>query len=294
MTKIDTSALAYDFLDAQSRSIDWDAARREDGEGVTVHMPAITREVLEEYGHEPEAFDVTSWIEDNITDYLTADRQQELVAALGLEEHNELPPVGAVELAEIIAAHDAWKDAPTFRAAADQLFNEDEAATIANALEEAKEEHDEQALEEETERFQGSDDWYEWQDSMQPAMNFIWPCEPFRIDDEGAATLINELAGSTSLVTITPPDDSSEDETQGIVLTGGGMDLSWDICAAYICCGQIPPTRLLIGLPRFAGHTMSPMAKAVLECIDLCADWHEARAQRLRQERASLEDRLTK
>lgn len=272
MRTIDTSKLAYDFINAQSRSIDWDAARREDGEGVTVHMPAITAEVLAEYGREPDAFDAADWQADNLASYMTPDQLH--FAELALQADADLD--------DWLVWH--WRD----------HFTADQIAQVDADMADAKEEHDEEALEEAIERFEHSDGWYEWKDSFEPAMNFIWPCQPYRINDQDAATLINELAGSTSLVTITPPDDSSEDETQGIVLTGGGMDLSWDICAAYICCGQIPPARLLSNLPSFAGHTMSPMAKAILECMDLAADALESRAKRLREDRARFEERLSK
>jgi hypothetical protein len=273
MHTIDTSKLAYDFLSAQSRSVDWDVARREDDEGVTVHLPEITADVLAEYGSEPEAFDADDWLEDNLESYLTPAQLETFTARAETDEDS---------LDDWLRAN--WR----YQLSADTI------AQVEADMAAAKEEHDEEALEQAVQDFEHSDGWYEWKDSFEPAMTFIWPCNPYRISDQDAATLINELAGSTSLVTITPPDDSSEDETQGIVLTGGGMDLSWDICAAYICCGQIPPVRLLSGLPSFAGHNMSPMAKAILECMDLAADALESRAQRLREDRARFEDRLTK
>lgn len=286
MNKIDTSSLSYAYIDAQPIDIDWTAARGEDGDGLTIHLPEITAAVLADYGagHEPEEFDAAAWLEDNVLDYLSAERIEELTAAFSLED--------STELAEAIAAHDAWKDCTTFRAAADQVFNEDEATIIALRMEDDKAEHDEDALEQAVEEFRSSSAYYEWEEAFQPMMNALWPCEPrYGMTDEDAATAIDRYAGSTVLVTL---NSEVHNGLQGIAMTGGGMDMSWDLCAAYICCGCIPPVRLLSSVPHFAGQRMAPMKQAVLECMDLAADWLEARAQRMRSYRAETEKHLTK
>lgn len=45
---------------------------------------------------------------------------------------------------------------------------------------------------------------------------------------------------------------NTDTQEYGLVLTGGGMDLSWDIAQAYVLCGQRPPVAL--SLPNFAGE----------------------------------------
>ena len=41
-------------------------------------------------------------------------------------------------------------------------------------------------------------------------------------------------------------------EEYGLALTGGGMDLSWEICEAYMCLGFLPPLHYARDLPRMA------------------------------------------
>lgn len=42
------------------------------------------------------------------------------------------------------------------------------------------------------------------------------------------------------------------DGQYGLALTGGGMDLSWDICKAFVALGYLPPAHFA-DLPNFAG-----------------------------------------
>lgn len=268
---IDTSSLSHAYLDAQPIDIDWDEARGDDGDGLDIHLPEITRAVLEDYGHEPEAFDAASWLEDNLEAYIGADWWQKLT------DHAERDEMGLADW-----LRDNWRyqlDAAT-------------GDTVGAAMQEAKEEHDEDALERAVEDFRGSNGYYEWEDGHQPVMNALWPCEPrYGMSDEDAATAIDRYAGATVLVTI---NNEQHHGLQGIAMTGGGMDLSWDLAAAYVCCGCIPPVRLLSDMPRYAGMRMDPMRAAILECMDLAADWMASRADSLRQCRAAMDRRLTK
>lgn len=43
-----------------------------------------------------------------------------------------------------------------------------------------------------------------------------------------------------------------------LALTGGGMDLSWEICEAYVRLGYLPPKHFAADPPRLAGHTPKP------------------------------------
>ena len=64
-----------------------------------------------------------------------------------------------------------------------------------------------------------------------PMMNFLYPC-PLR-DLRVAARQVAHLP-----VCVVQFDHG---ET-GFALTAGGMDLSWEICGAYVACGFLPPT----------------------------------------------------
>lgn len=145
------------------------------------------------------------------------------------------------------------------------------------------EEDAEQALEQAREAFEQSDEYVEWQDGFWPVMNAFWPCEvAYGLDDGVAAARIEAYAGPVTLVTV--------DGDQGLALTGGGMDLSWNLAAAYVCCGQIPPLCLLAALPRYAGgpNVPRPVAEIILACLSKAADGLESRARRLREERDQL------
>jgi hypothetical protein len=47
-----------------------------------------------------------------------------------------------------------------------------------------------------------------------------------------------------------------------LALTGGGMDLSWDICGAFVALGMLPPVHFASDLPKMAGHTPDPVVLA--------------------------------
>lgn len=165
---------------------------------------------------------------------------------------------------------------------------EDEARSIQSALELAQEEHDEEALEEAKQRFEQSDAFYEWKDRYEPMMNVYWPVDlAYGVSPEEAAERIERFGGATSLVWIESAN------TDAIVLTGGGMDLSWDIAAAYICCGCIPPSRLLLNLPRFAGgHGTRFGLLIVSTMLPAVAHWHRRRADRANEEAERLVEYL--
>ena len=85
------------------------------------------------------------------------------------------------------------------------------------------------------------DDDYRSDEREGPMMNYYYPCP---IDDpEAAAKLIADLP--LCIVQI-------DGDTTAFALTGGGMDLSWEICEAFIRCGHLPPFKYASELPRMA------------------------------------------
>lgn len=88
-----------------------------------------------------------------------------------------------------------------------------------------------------------------------PMMNYVWPLPDHASLDSDDAL---KLAGvSLCLVhfdqsynSYSEPDPSLPE--WGLALTGGGMDLSWDIAEAYCLLGYLPPVNVC-RLPRFAG-----------------------------------------
>lgn len=75
-----------------------------------------------------------------------------------------------------------------------------------------------------------------------------------------AASLIAHLP----LCVVSFPDD----DDLHLALTGGGMDLSWEICEAYMRLGFLPPTHFA-DLPRMAGYPRGATQRWVVEgCIE--------------------------
>lgn len=107
-----------------------------------------------------------------------------------------------------------------------------------------------------------------------PMMNFFYPCE---LEDlEAAARAISRLP----LCVV----EMGDGET-GFALTGGGMDLSWEICAAYIACGFLPPVEYC-DLPNMAGRGKyhSDTALILAACRRSCEisqQWAERKRERL-------------
>lgn len=85
-----------------------------------------------------------------------------------------------------------------------------------------------------------------------PQMNYFWVI-PHEIDAEEVARKISHL----SLCLVRFHDE------WGFALTGGGMDLSWDIAEGYMQADCLPPARL--ELPAFSGSNFKkPRAQWVI------------------------------
>jgi len=95
-------------------------------------------------------------------------------------------------------------------------------------------------------------------DSNSPMMNYYYPlyhCDSFDMED---AKKISHLP--LCIVYFV------ESEEYALALTGGGMDLSWQICEAYVRLGYYPPTHFR--LPKMSGKGASPKNLAIVEaCI---------------------------
>lgn len=85
-----------------------------------------------------------------------------------------------------------------------------------------------------------------------PMMNYFYPV---KIDDcEEAARAIDNLP----LCVV-----QFEDGKTALALTGGGMDLSWEIAEAFIRIGYLPPLAFT-RLPAMAGKTLNTRTRTVL------------------------------
>mgnify|MGYP000695830461 CR=1 FL=1 len=88
-------------------------------------------------------------------------------------------------------------------------------------------------------------------DSWSPMMNYIYPLPgSFEVPDD-----VQDKLNNTTIVCI--------DDNYYLALTGGGMDLSWEICESYINLGYYPPAHFCC-LPRMAGRGTSDGDKRIL------------------------------
>ncbi len=107
-----------------------------------------------------------------------------------------------------------------------------------------------------------------------PMMNYAYPLPHFQDDDgKGARAL------ATLPVCLVVLDDQSY-----LALTGGGMDLSWEICEAYLTLGYYPPVHFC-DLPAMSGRGESPKDKWIVqgcrESLRIMGTWLARRTERL-------------
>jgi hypothetical protein len=122
-------------------------------------------------------------------------------------------------------------------------------------------------------------------DRFQPMMNYAWPVHlAWRLGEREAAALMERHAGCATLLEVTGEDGETG---YAIGLGGGGMDLSFDICMGYICCGQLPPARLMEDLPNYSGG-MGRRERRVLACAGRVAGVLRDRASRIQQQAKRL------
>lgn len=80
-------------------------------------------------------------------------------------------------------------------------------------------------------------------DDFAPMMNYYYPAP-----DQDAAVMQATLHGVVPLVVVLLRGEPV------LALSGGGMDLSWEICEAYMHLGYLPPVHFARNLPRMAGR----------------------------------------
>lgn len=109
-----------------------------------------------------------------------------------------------------------------------------------------------------------------------PMMNYWYPVDSID-DDADAEVAAVAIAGLPLCVVMVGG-------SYGLALTGGGMDLSWDICRAYIATGNLPPVHFA-DLPSFAGgHGESTeVAAAMIRSLEITVQHAERHLQRLRE-----------
>lgn len=96
--------------------------------------------------------------------------------------------------------------------------------------------------------------------SEGPMMCYWYPVRSDDYDPEDHATLAAQVRDLPLCVVYV-------DGTYGLALTGGGMDLSWEIAEAFIAIDYWPP--LFVDLPRMAGRGTSEADQRIIRTIML-------------------------
>jgi hypothetical protein len=117
------------------------------------------------------------------------------------------------------------------------------------------------------------DDYREFDSAEGPMMNYRYPLGSRDYTVENARTI-----GYLPLCLI-----ETDDGEVYMALTGGGMDLSWEICEAYILLGYLPPTHF--ELPAMADKKLDMQTATVIagaiRANEVQADWAQRRIERM-------------
>jgi hypothetical protein len=134
----------------------------------------------------------------------------------------------------------------------------------------------------------GIDDWRECvrermhdePDRYTPMMSYFYPLHElkYRWPAPEAAQAHLELYGGPVCVALVGDEPV-------LALTGGGMDLSPEICRAYMLLGYLPPAHFAGDLPRMGGRKSEADVWVALEAVRACevaAQWAQRRLERAR------------
>ena len=91
-----------------------------------------------------------------------------------------------------------------------------------------------------------------------PMMNYYYPISADKYSLENAKALAD-----LPVCLVWFLEDNHHDGKAGLALTGGGQDLSWEICEAYMILGYLPPIHFT-DLPDMAGLRMTRRVRRIL------------------------------
>jgi len=127
-------------------------------------------------------------------------------------------------------------------------------------------------------------------EEFTPMMNYFYPLPEFEhkhLSDDEIKKALTE-AGSVTLI------EKLKTGEKGLALTGGGMDLSWDICKGHINLGYLPPAHFCRSLPRMGDMTLTPENKKVISACRKSLEMEETWAKRGLEELDNVEAWLKK
>jgi hypothetical protein len=125
--------------------------------------------------------------------------------------------------------------------------------------------------------------WHRWaEDTMReddgyaPVLNYLYPISDLK-DPAAAQTTLDRACVPVVVVLV--------DDEPFLALSGGGMDLSWEICQAYIELGHMPPLHFC-DLPKYSDRGKSERDQLIIRaCLRSCETahvWAERRERNLK------------
>lgn len=122
-----------------------------------------------------------------------------------------------------------------------------------------------------------------------PMFNYLYPLDEGPSDDE-----IKDALADLPLCVVTMVDEYDNygsGPKAYLALTGGGMNMAWYICTAYVRLGYLPPLAYC-DLPKFAGMTLTDERRLVLAACRATAEIEARTAQFVRERLTDLEAEL--
>ena len=121
-----------------------------------------------------------------------------------------------------------------------------------------------------------------------PMMNYYYRLPNYEGDRDPEADQLLLYQSSVSVVIVMIRGGEYLADTYALALSGGGMDLSWDICHAFILLGYVPPL-FACDVPEFAGQDNSKepfwsILKACLQSAESAkrqAQWTQSKLAKL-------------
>ncbi len=139
--------------------------------------------------------------------------------------------------------------------------------------------------------------WAAWEavqendpDTGCPMMNYAYPLDPQPFDPHGAAALLWDLPVVIVALGMEARPESLQHEGRYVLaLSGGGMDLSWEICEAYRRLDYHPPIHFMPP-PRLADWEQSGEKFVTLVACVASAEIAKERAEALVSRLADMTD----
>ena len=122
---------------------------------------------------------------------------------------------------------------------------------------------------------------------IAPMMNYYYELPYYEGDPEEDQLTLYQSSANVVLVRMLNINDNGD--SYALALSGGGMDLSWDICHAYILLGYAPPLHFC-DLPDFGqDNSQEPYNLILKACLQSAKFVAERATRKIEQLQSAME-----